>query len=84
MGKFHQLETKLKEQESIVKSLAIKAGDGADSENPPPGQRAFPRTCRAALAASPSLPSGLYWIDPDGPASGDDPIRVHCNMTTGN
>ncbi len=88
MGKFHQLETKFKAQESILKSLesdrqsAIAKVD-AESENPPPGQRAFPRTCRAALAANPSLPSGLYWIDPDGSASGDDAIRVHCNMTTG-
>lgn len=92
MAKFHQLENRFQVQESILKRLeserqlanAIKAVIESENEHPPTGQKSFPRTCRAALAANPLLPSGLYWIDPDGPASGDDAIRVHCNMTTGN
>ena len=42
------------------------------------------RTCHEAHAADSSLKSGTHWIDPDGKGVGDDPIRVHCNMTTGN
>ena len=41
------------------------------------------RTCHEAHAADSSLKSGMYWIDPDGHGIGDDPIHVHCNMTTG-
>jgi hypothetical protein len=42
------------------------------------------KTCLEALAADPSLESGMFWIDPDGQGSGDGPIYVYCNMTTGN
>ncbi len=42
------------------------------------------RTCREIRAADPSLSSGMYWIDPDGQGVGDDPIYVHCDMTSGN
>lgn len=41
------------------------------------------KTCREIQLADPSLPSGLYWIDPDGQGVGDDPIQVHCDMVTG-
>ena len=41
------------------------------------------RTCHEARAADSSLKSGMHWIDPDGKGICDDPIRVHCNMTTG-
>ena len=43
----------------------------------------MPRTCYAARKSNPSLPSGIYWIDPDGEKMGDPPILVFCNMTTG-
>ena len=41
------------------------------------------RTCREIKAADPLANSGMYWIDPDGQGVGDDPIYVHCNMTSG-
>ncbi len=44
----------------------------------------FHRTCHEARAANSSLVSGMHWIDPDGRGVGDEPIHVHCNMTTGN
>lgn len=37
-------------------------------------------TCRAHLLARPGLPSGVYWIDPDG-AGAHPPFRVRCDMT---
>jgi hypothetical protein len=43
----------------------------------------MPRTCREAHQADPSLTSGMYWIDPDGQAVGDDPIYVYCDMNSG-
>ena len=46
-------------------------------------QSAIYRTCHEARAADSSLKSGMHWIDPDGKGICDDPIRVHCNMTTG-
>ena len=46
-------------------------------------QSAIYRTCHEACAADSSLKSGMHWIDPDGKGVGDEPIRVHCNMTTG-
>jgi hypothetical protein len=42
------------------------------------------RTCREIRSNDISLPSGMYWIDPDGQGVGDDAIFVHCDMTTGN
>lgn len=57
--------------------------DIKDSEHPPLGHKALPRTCSTARVANPLLTSGLYWIDPDGPAFGEEPIRVYCNMNTG-
>ncbi|XP_046446328.1 uncharacterized protein LOC124195793 isoform X1 [Daphnia pulex] len=41
------------------------------------------KTCLEALTADPTLESGMFWIDPDGQGSGDGPIYVYCNMTTG-
>ncbi|XP_046458291.1 uncharacterized protein LOC124205042 [Daphnia pulex] len=41
------------------------------------------RTCREIRSNDLSLPSGMYWIDPDGQGVGDDAIFVHCDMTTG-
>ena len=42
-----------------------------------------PKTCLEALTTDPSLESGIFRIDPDGPGRGDDPIYVYCNMSTG-
>ena len=41
------------------------------------------RTCEELKASNVSLESGMYWIDPDGHNTGDAPIHVFCNMTTG-
>ena len=92
--KFRQLETRFEEQENALKTLEndrrrqISANsEGANTEldpiHPPSGKKVFPRTCREALVSNPLLPSGMYWIDPDGSATGDDPIYVHCDMETG-
>jgi hypothetical protein len=44
---------------------------------------AIPRSCAEALSIDPSLPTGVYKIDPDGMIIGDSPIDVYCNMETG-
>ena len=44
----------------------------------------MPRSCVEARTADPSLPSGSYYVDPDGTNIGNDPIYVYCNMSTGN
>lgn len=41
------------------------------------------RSCQEILSFNPTLPSGLYWIDPDGQGVGDAPLVVHCDMATG-
>lgn len=41
------------------------------------------RTCEELKLTSASLPSGMYWVDPDGHGTGDSPIYVFCNMTSG-
>jgi hypothetical protein len=77
--KFHEQESTLKNFEKQIQSDMSK-----NSERPPtPGQNALPRTCQAARVANSFLTSGFYWIDPDGTASGDEPIRVYCDMNTG-
>jgi hypothetical protein len=39
-------------------------------------------TCKAMLAANPAAASGIYTIDPDGPA-GNPPFQAYCDMTSG-
>jgi hypothetical protein len=34
----------------------------------------IPRSCREVRLADPSLPTDVYWIDPDGQDVEDDPI----------
>ena len=70
-----RLQTKVNEQESLL--LALKG------ERQQPREIAIHRSCHEAHAANPSLPSGMYWIDPDGHGVGDDPINVFCDMTSG-
>ena len=41
------------------------------------------RTCSEIKSVNPDLDSGMYWIDPDGQDVGDDPIEVHCEMSSG-
>ncbi len=39
-------------------------------------------SCRDLLAADPAAPTGVYVLDPDGPAGGQDPYLTFCDMTT--
>ena len=39
-------------------------------------------SCRAILSSRPGAPSGVYVLDPDGPAGGQDPFLTYCDMTT--
>lgn len=41
------------------------------------------RSCEELSLSDQSLETGMYWIDPDGHGTGDAPIHVFCNMTTG-
>ena len=78
-----QLQTIVNEQESLLLALKNERQVGVQSEKQQPHQVAIHRTCHEARAANPSLPSGLYWIDPDGQGIGDDPINVFCDMSSG-
>lgn len=42
---------------------------------------AYPASCQEYLMTVPSLPDGVYTIDPDGPG-GEPPFMVSCDMTT--
>ena len=78
-----QLQTKVDEQEKLLLELKNERQVvGVQSEKQQPRQVAIHRTCHEARAANPSLPSGMYWIDPDGQGVGDDPINVFCDMTS--
>jgi hypothetical protein len=39
-------------------------------------------SCRAILNAHPASSDGVYWIDPDGEATGFAPMECYCDMTT--
>jgi hypothetical protein len=41
------------------------------------------RSCEELRRSNETVESGMYWIDPDGHGTGDAPIYVSCNMTTG-
>jgi hypothetical protein len=84
--KNRQLEEKVIRLESKVQKLessVVGLQENRKSIDPLTGRSAIPRTCREAHLADPSLDSGMRWIDPDGQGVGDDPIYVHCDMTTG-
>jgi hypothetical protein len=83
-----QLKTKIGQQDSILTDLLENRHQDKESlklfsktfllENPTNGKSAaMPRTCREARLSNPALTSGMYWIDPDGQAVGDDPISVY-------
>lgn len=40
-------------------------------------------SCEELRHSDEALKSGMYWIDPDGHGTGDTPVYVWCNMTTG-
>ena len=85
-SKFQQLETILiglqnEHQVSSIQSFTSiqnhLANEAITKNN------AIYRTCRELRQSDSSLTSGMYLIDPDGQAIGDDPINVYCDMTTG-
>eukprot|EP01116_Phalansterium_solitarium_P016435 TRINITY_DN3820_c0_g3_i1.p1 TRINITY_DN3820_c0_g3~~TRINITY_DN3820_c0_g3_i1.p1 ORF type:complete len:3104 (-),score=266.35 TRINITY_DN3820_c0_g3_i1:242-9553(-) len=43
--------------------------------------QAYFTSCQEILQASPATPSGLKWIDPDGPLGPIFPYQVYCDMT---
>jgi hypothetical protein len=49
----------------------------------PNGSRSFPaRSCCDLKEQYPEMPSGLYWIDPNGGCSADG-FQVHCDYEDG-
>ena len=80
-----RLQRKINEHESLLLVLKNERQVGVKSvvESEQPRQVAIHRTCHEARAANPLLPSGMYWIDPDGQGVGDDPINVFCDLTSG-
>ena len=58
----------------------------AKSDEDPPlgeGKAVLYRSCEELRSVDPQSGSGGYWIDPDGVETGDPPIFVQCDMTTG-
>ncbi len=53
----------------------VGAADGSSADN-------AATTCKTLHAAEPSLPSGAYWIDPDGTGGGSASFRAWCDMAT--
>jgi hypothetical protein len=91
--KVKELETKVKYQERLI-SARQNQQSSTVAESRSQSKRVDDsfaekssnnfRTCHGIRSVDPSLPSGMYWIDPDGKGTGEDPIYVYCNMTTGN
>lgn len=79
--KIDLLETKVQEQDILLKNYQSSSRKARQSDNSKKGLD--PKTCLEAHNADPSLQSGMYWIDPDGQGKGDNPIHVYCNMQTG-
>jgi Fibrillar collagen C-terminal domain len=67
LQEFDTLEAKVSQQESILALLKAP----------------FPKSCEEIRLNDESKESGMYWIDPDGHATGDPAIYVYCNMSTG-
>jgi hypothetical protein len=93
-----QLEFKIQEQEKLLNYLLRKTSNRpvpiADSLSVPnnlkipvqstgSSKSGTPRTCKELRVIDPSLPSGMYSIDPDGQGVGENPIYVYCDMTSG-
>jgi hypothetical protein len=92
-----QLEFKIQEQEKLLNYLLrqtnrpVPVADSLSVPNnlksPVPStdsnKSGTPRTCKELRVIDPSLPSGMYSIDPDGQGVGDNPIYVYCDMMSG-
>ncbi len=87
MVRLEELELKVKEQESLLIALQTESKSVSNAEgiekSLSAGKSTIFRTCRETIAADPFLTSGMYWIDPDGQAVGDDPIYVYCDLNKG-
>lgn len=70
----------IEEQRNLLKKAYEQLKRNLDNLNKPTGQKDAPaRTCNELALAQPDLPTGDYWIDPNG---GDkkDAILVYCDM----
>ena len=93
-GKLTRLEEKLEHQELQLRNLTeqltekernlSKSFESSSDDRNNQQSNVIYRTCHEVRSRDSSLKSGMYWIDPDGTGVGDEPIRVHCNMATGN
>ena len=63
-----------------IEQLTTKSDDDPPENE---GKAVLYRSCEELRSVDPDSGSGGYWIDPDGVVSGDPPIYVQCNMTTG-
>ena len=76
----HRQNVQIEQLERQIVQLTAKS-----DEDPPLGEGkvVLYRSCEELRSFDPESGSGGYWIDPDGVATGDPPIFVQCNMTTG-
>lgn len=81
--RFQQLETLLKAVQLSDKFTDVSSSSKALVDQPATKASKVYRTCHETRASDPSLPTGMYFIDPDGQDIGDNPIYVHCDMATG-
>ena len=84
-----QLKSKIHQQDLLLASYASLPTqdhhqlDKTNMLNTVGSKGGMPRSCHEARLADPSLPTDVYWIDPDGQGVGEDPIQVNCDMSTG-
>ena len=84
-AKMSDLQEIVQRQELKIAELESRIAEPSKSND---AQRslekmALYRSCEELRSAEPNSGSGGYWIDPDGVSSGDPPIFVQCDMTTG-
>ena len=84
-----ELKSKIHQQDLLLASYASILSqdhhqlDKTNMLNAVGSKGGMPRSCHEARLADPSLPTDVYWIDPDGQGVGEDPIQVNCDMSTG-
>ena len=78
-----ELEIQLRQSNAQVAALENKILALETAQESQKIDKSMLKTCEEIWAFDPSQPSGDYWIDPDGPLTGDDPITAYCDMTTG-